>query len=326
MQKVSILFSLFLIGFTAGAQVQTFWTEDFNNGCTTNCTASSYIGVNGAWTVTDVTAPGNVANEWFVSCAENGQAVGACGAGCGNNATLHVGNVPCTLCLVCPAGDCGAAYNAGPTFGGQNPKSDKIAVSPVINAGAYSNIILSFKYIERGQNTLDDATVEYSLDGGTTWNLLANTAKTANTCGGGQGLWTAFTDTLPAACNNATTLQIGFHWKNNSDGVGSDPSVAVDEVQLSVDVTGLPDADNENSFGVSYNAATGQVKLIFSNFFKSLNFEILDITGSKVAGKRFIDARNPAEFIYDASSLPCGIYFARLTAGNASVTRKLVIP
>jgi hypothetical protein len=325
MQKISIFLCLFLTGFTAGAQVQTFWTEDFNNGCTTNCTASSYTGVNGAWTVTDVTPPGNVANDWFVSCAENGEAVGACGAGCGNNATLHVANVPCNLCLVCPSGDCGAAYNAGPGFGGQNPKSDKRAVSPAINAGSYSNIILSFKYIERGQNTTDDATVEYSIDGGTTWNLLANTAKTTNSCGSGQGLWTAFTDTLPLACNNASSLQIGFHWMNNADGVGSDPSFAVDDVQLSVDVAGLPDLNNENLFGVQYNAATGQVKLIFNNLFKSLNFEIVDITGRKVAEKSFMDTRNLTEFIYDASSLPGGIYFTRLTAGNAVVTRKLVI-
>lgn len=326
MKKVSILLSLFLITFKSGAQVQAFWTEDFNNGCTTFCNASTYTGVNGAWTVTDITPPGNVANEWFVSCAENGQAVGACGAGCGSNATLHVANVPCNLCLVCPAGDCGAAYNAGPGFGGQNPKSDKRAASPVINATAYSNIILSFKYIERGQNTTDDATVEYSLDGGTTWSLLVNTAKTANTCGGGQGLWTAFTDTLPAACNNAATLQIGFHWKNNADGVGSDPSFAVDDVQLSMDVTGLPELNNKGSFNVSYNAATDRVKIIFGRSFKNLNFEITDVTGRKIFENKFMDVDNQFEFIYDASPLPRGIYFAKLTDGNAAFTKKLIIP
>jgi hypothetical protein len=324
MKKLYFMLMLCLIGFTIHAQVQTFWTEDFNNGCSSNCNASAYTGVNGAWTVADITAPGNVANEWFVSCAENGEAVGACGAGCGSNATLHVGNVPCTLCFACPNGDCGAAYNAGPGFGGQSPKSDKIAVSPVINASQHSNIILSFKYIERGQNTTDDATVEYSLDGGITWNLLTNTAKTSNTCGGGQGLWTNFSDTLPAACNNAATLNIGLHWKNNADGIGSDPSFAIDDVQLSTDITGLQNLYNDQIV-ISYNSASDEIKLIYKNNFTDLFFEIRDISGRKRFEKRLMNTSGLSEFVYNSSALTSGIYFVRIISGNSVVAKKLFI-
>src|SRR6185436_2082843 len=257
---------------------------------------------------------------------ENGEAVGACGAGCGSNATLHVGNVPCNLCLVCPNGDCGAAYNAGPGFGGQNPKSDKIAVSPVINASQHSNIILSFKYIERGQNTNDDATVEYSLDGGTTWNLLVNTDKTVNSCGGGQGLWTGFSDTLPAACNNAATLNVGFHWKNNADGLGSDPSFAVDDVQLSVDVTGLQDLYNDPSFTIGYNSTSNEIKLISKNNFADLFFEIVDISGRKRFEKKIVNTHSIHEFVYNTSALPGGIYFVSIITADSIVIKKLFIP
>lgn len=247
MKKIYIVVIGLLVSTSAHSQtVQTIWAEDFNNGCAVNCSAAGYTGINGAWTVSDVTTPGNVANEWFISCAENGEAVGVCGAGCGSNSTLHIANVPCNLCLVCPNGDCGAAYNAGPSFGGQNPTSDKRAQSPVINSTGYSNIILSFKYIERGRNTTDDAMVEYSTDAGATWNLLFNTAKTVN-CGSGQGTWTSYTDTLPSSCNNISTLMIGFHWINNADGLGSDPSFAVDDVTLAIDVTGIETLYKDNS-------------------------------------------------------------------------------
>jgi PKD repeat protein len=212
---------------------QVFWSENFNNGCTTNCVASSYTGPNGAWSVTAVGANGSVANEFFISCAENGEPVGSCGAGCGNNATLHVGNVPCTLCLLCPTGDCGAAYNSGPTFSGENPLTDKRAESPLISTIGQANITLSFKYIEAGQGSTDNASVEFSVDSGLSWSLLANTPKTATTCSAGQGLWTAYSYVLPIWCENITSLKIGFRWKNNSDGVGSDPSFAVDSMELS---------------------------------------------------------------------------------------------
>lgn len=221
------------------AQV-VFWAEDFNNGCTSNCLAGSYSGTNGAWTVAATGTNGNVANEFFISCAENGMPVGTCGAGCGNNATLHVGSVPCQLCLTCPNGDCGAAYNAGPTFLGDNPVTNKRAESPVISTIGKSNITLEFNYIEQGQGTTDDASVVYSSDGGTTWNLLANMAKTNNGNCSGQGYWTAYSVQLPVACENIANLKIGFEWKNNSDGAGSDPSFAVDEVELSAPVNQIP--------------------------------------------------------------------------------------
>lgn len=222
------------------ASTTTFWTETFNNGCVQNCVANGFSGINGTWSVAAATgAPGtgvngNIANEWFISCSENGEAVGACGAGCGNNATLHVGSVPCALCfLFCPTGDCGAAYNAGPTFGGENPATDKRAMSPTISTVGLTGVTLGFKYIESGQTTIDDAIVEYSTNNGTTWNTLVNTPKTVNTGCGGQGRWTAYSIALPAACDNIATLKIAFRWFNPSDNTGTDPSFAVDDVTLS---------------------------------------------------------------------------------------------
>ncbi len=233
MKRKSILLFLLLSASSVPLFSQVvFWSENFNNGCSSNCNVSGYSGSNGAWSVTNTGSNGNIANEFFVSCAENGEPVGSCGAGCGNDATLHVGSVPCSLCLLCPNGDCGATYNAGPAFGGEDPATDKRAMSPLISTLGKSNITLSFKYIERGQGTTDDATVEYSINGGTSWNQLTNPAKTPAICPGGQGLWTSFSVALPAACDSISNLKIGFRWANNSN-TGTDPSFAVDEVELS---------------------------------------------------------------------------------------------
>ncbi|MCP4441870.1 MAG: T9SS type A sorting domain-containing protein [Aureispira sp.] len=88
---------------------------------------------------------------------------------------------------------------------------------------------LNFNYIEGGEGTIDDALLIYSIDNGASWLTLSNPAKTA-LCGV-QGLWTAYSIALPATCENITGLRVGFRWYNN-DGGGSDPSFAVDDINI----------------------------------------------------------------------------------------------
>lgn len=228
----------------------TFWTETFNNGCTTGCLGSAYSGTNGAWSVTSTGANGPTPNEWFVSCAENGQLAGGCGSGCGSNASLHLGAVGTSDCgcLVCPGGDCGAAYDActGATFCGSSPLTDKRAESPTINCTGKASIILNFTYIENGQGSIDNATVWY-FDGAT-WSQVDDPPKVI-LCGG-QGTWTARSVSLPISADNNPNVKVGFRWVNNIDGAGADPSFAVDNVQL---------ATAAESFTAEYFYANPQV-------------------------------------------------------------------
>lgn len=236
------IFTLFLPCFWSLCSFSqtVFWSETFSNGCTEGCFANAYVGPNGAWGVNNAGGTNGAApNQWFVSCAENNMGAGNCSASCGSNPTLHVGaNLAsfCT-CFVCAGinGDCGAAYDACSfnLCSGGSPATSRRAFSPNINTVGQTGITLSFVYIENGQGTTDNATVQYSIDGGATWVALVDPAKTPNTCFG-QGRWTAFSIALPASCENITTLRIGFVWNNNADGSGSDPSFAVDDVQLSV--------------------------------------------------------------------------------------------
>jgi hypothetical protein len=167
-----------------------------------------------------------------VSAAENGQGAGVCGAGCGSNQTLHLS----TTYL----GDLGAAYFESDAFTcsflGLCSVTDKRADSPVINCTGQSGITLSFNYMEYGEGTADNATLWY-FDG-TAWSQLIDLPKTL-CCGGvvcdglTQGLWTAYSIALPASANNNPNIRIGFRWVNNGNGVGTDPSFAVDDIRLS---------------------------------------------------------------------------------------------
>ncbi|MEI7802642.1 MAG: hypothetical protein WCI97_08365, partial [Bacteroidota bacterium] len=226
---------LFCISFSFANAQTTFWTETFTNGCTSLCT--SFIGVNGAWTITSTGTNGAKANTWFFSCAENGNAAGQCGSGCsGSDASMHVGSTPNSgLCfLVCPTGDCGAAYAdcSGTT-------TNKRSESPIINCSGKSNITISFNYIERGQGANDNATLWYY--DGTIWSQLIDLAKTSTSAGcGSQGYWTNFSQLLPASANNNSNVKIGFNWTNNTDGNAADPSFAVDDITLSAPIGTAP--------------------------------------------------------------------------------------
>jgi len=97
---------------------------------------------------------------------------------------------------------------------------------------------MSFYYIEDGDGTNDDGTVWYY--DGTTWALLVNTPKTPTGACSPQGQWTHYSIALPASANNNPNVKIGFNWTDNDDGVGTDPSFAIDSVSLSVPVGGGP--------------------------------------------------------------------------------------
>ena len=233
--RVKLFVFLFFSFASLAGNAQVFWTESFNNGCSANCGASTYVGPNGPWTVTSTGPEGAEPNNWYVSCAENGHTAGICGTGCvpasatATLATLHVGADPSFI------GDIGAAYDAGGLCGILTcPQTDRRAESPVISTVGKTGITLAFNYIANGNPGTDFATIMFSTNSGATWSLLTTPAVTPFGGCAPQGQWTAFSMLLPATCDNIATLKIGFRWVNNDDGVGTDPSFAVDEVTLSV--------------------------------------------------------------------------------------------
>ncbi len=227
MKLFSFLISLGLFTNISFGQIAYF--EDFGTGCTTGTLATTF-----GWTVTNTGLNQATANIWYVSANERGVGAGNCGIGCGGteSRTLHLGPAPAA------GGDVGAAYlETDPFFCsfGFCAITDRRVESPTIDCSGISAIPLTFDYIENGEGTNDDCTVWYSANNGGTWTLLDNPPKTA-LCGGGQGLWATRNLVLPASANNNPTVKIGFRWVNNGNGVGTDPSFAVDNIQVGIPI------------------------------------------------------------------------------------------
>lgn len=180
--------------------------------------------LNPNWTLTNATGTnGADANYWVISDAEGGVNPPGCGVANNGDATLHI------TATLFPG--LGAAYDAGgycPTL--SCPEANIRAESPMINTVGSSNLTLEFDFISLGDLLNDNASVWYN--DGTGWSELTASIKSIN-CPLGQGEWTAYSQPLPASCENITNLQIGINWTNNEDGVGSDPSVAINNLTVS---------------------------------------------------------------------------------------------
>ena len=234
--KKYLFFGLLFIVTQLFLNAQVFWIENFGTGCSQGQQANGTVATptNGAWSVSSTGTNDPFAHEWFISATEAGMGAGNCGDGCLNNAsltnrTLHVGNIAVPL-LGIPA-DLGAAYGEGACGFGFCTNTNKRVESPTINCTGYSNITLSFDYIQEGTAGSDYTELMY-FDG-TTWNSLGNLPATNNAACNPQGLWSNFTIVLPSSANNNPNVKIGFRWQNVDDGVATDPSFAVDDIQLS---------------------------------------------------------------------------------------------
>lgn len=173
------------------------------------------------WTLNVVTGTqGTDPNFWNVSDDEGGVAAGSCGTANNGNKTLYITSV------FNPTG--GASYDAGGLCGILYcPQTASRAESPAFSSVGYQNLTLEFDFISLGDALNDNASVWYNNGSG--WTQLTASIK-STTCSGGQGLWTHYSQALPASCNNAASVQVAINWINNDDGTGTDPSIAVNDV------------------------------------------------------------------------------------------------
>ncbi|MCB0479351.1 MAG: SprB repeat-containing protein, partial [Crocinitomicaceae bacterium] len=209
-----------------GAGSTTIWTEDFESGIN-GWTLNVPTGVNGADN-----------NYWEIDDDEAGMPAGVCGSAGNGDESMHITSV------FNPAG--GAAYDAGGLCGILFcPQANVRAESPNISTIGATGLTLNFVFIGNGDGLLDNASLWYNDGGG--WVQLDPSLK-SNMCAF-QGQWTAYSVALPASCENIANLQIGFNWTNNDDGVGSDPSFAVDDIEI-VSASGGPGCTTNEAYVV----------------------------------------------------------------------------
>ena len=313
MKKIYLIIAICSSSLIANAQ--TFWTEDFGTGCNRGQLVSAYTGPNGAWTTSSTGTNDPYANKFFVGAQAAGSAVGTCITGCTGtiNATLHLSNV--SIPIVGVTADTGASYFSGGLCSfGYCANTNWRAESPVINCTGKSTITIAFDYIENGDATNDDATLWYSADGGTTWSLLNNPAKTAVGSCSTMGTWTAYSFAMPASANNNATVKIGFNWTNNDDGVGTDPSFAVDNITLSTVVTtGIANVSNSELEIYS----TGKNVMIKCN-------DVVKILGVYDLLGRMLTSPMMGNTV-DMEAQPSGVYFVRVEVKGQVYTKKVFI-
>ncbi|MES2557528.1 MAG: T9SS type A sorting domain-containing protein [Bacteroidota bacterium] len=249
------LFTLFLFFTAANSFGQTIiWSDNFNNGCASNCIASTWNG----WTILDNDGgtTGGAPNDWFVSCAEEGIVPPGCGSSCIGDASLHIGANPGA------GGDMGASYNET----GANNATFRTAVSPTVSTVTYLGVItLSFDFIAFGSAACSDDRLQLRLssDNGATWPAGYQYCLNSPCCGAcngySQGQWTTYNLALPAAFSNNPNVRVAFNWMNNGNGSGTDPSGAVDDVRfttpiaLSVDLLNFSAEKSTSGTNVSWN-------------------------------------------------------------------------
>jgi hypothetical protein len=278
-----------------------FWTEDFTtNVCGQGTLADGYTTPNGAWSVVSTGINDPESNNFYISASENGNGTGNCGSACGINRTLHVGaNDGFTTT------DGGASYDAGGVCISFSicVASNWRAESPVINCTNDLGITLSFNYMEFGDGSNDDATLWYY--DGSTWSQIDTLAKT--TCCGGpcngsrQGHWTYFSIQLPSSASHNPNVRIGFNWTNNDDGVGNDPSFAIDDIQLSALETTVSEI-NSTSVHIYPNPVEDFINIDCSNVKDEIHFAIIELTGRKVKESKSIIHQQEKINVADLSS------------------------
>lgn len=175
-----------------------------------------------AWVSVPIGVNGADPNFFQIDDDESGVVPPGCGIAGTGNQSLHITSV------FNPAG--GASYDAGGLCGLLFcPETATRSESPNISTIGHTNLTLNFDYIHGGD--ADDFGGVWYNDGGG-WVALVNPLP--QTPGGclPQGQWTNFSIALPASCDNIANLQIGFSWVNNDDGFGTDPSIAINDVEI----------------------------------------------------------------------------------------------
>ena len=314
MKKIFALLSLSVL--SGATFAQNFWTENFGTGCSKGQLVSAYTGTNGAWTLTTTGVNDTYADAWYVSATANGTGLNNCATGCSNsnNRSLHIGNADLTAFGI-PA-DSGSTYLTGAlctSFAICNT-THKRAMSPIINCTNKTNISLTCLYYENAELNGDFATLFYSPDGGTTWTSVVQMPQTTSSCTGINGTWRSYTVALPSGANNNPNVKIAFNWINDNDGVGGDPSFAIDDIVLSQSPTGISTLETADLVQV-YNSGNG---IVINTTEQYKLISVTDIFGRMIPSTL---NNNMISFAEKAE----GVYFVNLEVNGMQVTKKVLM-
>lgn len=321
MKKIYTIASFLTLAVTVQAQT-AFWSEDFGNGCDRGQTPAQFASVNGAWTETSTGTNDSHADMWFVSATAAGTGGGNCSDNCQfvntTNRSLHIGNAAVVIPSVISIGaDTGSTYLTGAYCGFSIcSTTNKRVESPVINCLGKSNIVIAFTYYEGGELGGDEATLWFSPDAGTTWQQIDVLPKTTvGPCTAPSATWFEYSVNLPASANNNGNVKFAFHWTNDNDANGGDPSFAVDDIAL-LEAPSAVTETNSAAFEI-FSAGNGQVRIVPNgSTYKVLG--VYDMLGRDVS---FTRAENTLQL---GETVP-GIYIINVEVNGERVVKRVLM-
>lgn len=199
MKKLLLSFGI-MLGFSLNAQV-TLFSENFESG-SSNWTFNG-SGDN-AWTVNNI----YLGYSPFIVDTPNqpGSFTNA-----PQSTYLHVVNG--TICGM--LGACNANFDTG------SASNQNAQMAAGVSSVGMNTVTVSFWYLCAGASGTSYGSLEYSINGGSTWVNAGNYS--------GVSSWTQATVSLPAWDNQAD-FRIRFKWQNG--GAGLDPAFSVDELSI----------------------------------------------------------------------------------------------
>jgi len=183
-------------------------------------------------------------------------------------------------------------------------------ISQAFNVMSYSNLTLSFKVATYGSGTNHSCKVEYSTDGGTTWNQNFFTSATPTS--------TTYIDSGTWELGTLNTDQLEFRWTSPS---GGGKGIRIDNILFQGVETGASITVSTNTLtGFSYiygNGPSNERSFIISGSNLSSNIIIDAPTNYEISltnGELF-NAEDPLELTQSGGSVSETTIYVRLKAG-----------
>lgn len=280
MKKILLIpFTLFL--FSTGNTQNVIYSEDFETGnsFTLNTTdESSTASGENLWVVNDIYSGGTI----NFNCAGLGSSTVPIAAN--STQPMGVANGPESnyLHITSTQGNGQAVSNAHyVAANGVCPTAENYFAKMTndISTTGETGVSLSFYYICGGASGAIYGEVYYSTDGGSTWTVINTPIQQYS----GQTNWTMQTITN-AAFDNQSTLRFGFRFVNTNSGSATDPSFAIDEIEVTSPAPTPEITITENYDAIHCEESTIDIDYTSSNvtFNAGNNFslEMSDNTGS----------------------------------------------
>ncbi|RZT00020.1 T9SS type A sorting domain-containing protein [Aquimarina brevivitae] len=220
--------------------------------------------------------------------------------------------------------------------GNYSDQTRSYLVSRCYDLSAIENPVLKFDMAFDIELDWDFVNVEYTLDGGTTWQILGQfgdpswynsetlPGNNCRNCPGAQ--WTGADTTLKEYSYDLVSLtnETSFIFRFNfvSDQSVNNEGVVIDDVRIEGNSLSIDDFENQIAFVVYPNPSKDIFNIQWRNA-STVKYSVYDITGKLVLKKDDLDLSDQETQI-DLSSFTKGVYFLKIALDSKESNVKLL--